>query len=118
MKIDELDFDILNYLMYADGEPKTVCDVVRATSNPEDDYEMIKQTNKLEYRFKKLLKEKLLTCETKDKKRYYSINVDSMYYGEGHLSIGDDTLDIGQALVLELKNKNYYVVFLDNEEFV
>jgi len=112
MNLDELDFDILNYLMYSEGE-KTVCDVVRDTLNPNDDYEMIKQTNKLEYRFKKLLKEKLLLCETKDKKRYYRINVDSMYFGEGHLSIGENTIDMGNALILELKDKSYYVVFVD-----
>jgi hypothetical protein len=118
MKIDGLDFEILSYLLFTDGEPKTVCDVVVDTLNPKDKYDLIKQTNKLEYRFKKLLKEKLLTCEVRDKKRYYSINVENMLYGDGILSIGNDIIDIGDCLILQLKDKSYYVVFLGDENDV
>jgi len=114
MKIDELDFEIVSYLLYNDGEPKTVCDIVRSTLNPKDDYEMIKQSNKLDYRCKRLEKDGILIESIKVNKKYYETNLDSIYYGEGILKIGDNTIDIGNAIVLELKDSRYYVAFIDN----
>ena len=114
MKIDELDFEIVSYLLFTDGKPKTVCDIVRSTINPKDDYEMIKQSNKLDYRCKKLQKDGILIQTIKNGKKYYKTNLDSIYYGEGVLKIGDTTLDIGKAIILELKDNRYYVAFIDN----
>ena len=114
MKIDELDFEIISYLLFNDSVPQTVCDIVRSTLKPKDDYEMIKHTNKLDYRCKKLQKDGILTQSIIAGKKYYKTNLENIYYGEGMLKIGEVTVNIGKAIVLELKDSRYYVAFIDD----
>jgi len=84
MKITELDTDLLLLLMEMKGGTTTA--LAKLLYNPEDDYELRKQDNKIRYRLERMRKKKLLTKNGVD----YCINPERVFLTPATLE-----LDIG-----------------------
>nr|BDI55197.1 MAG: DNA-binding protein containing wHTH domain [uncultured archaeon] len=115
MNIDDLDLTLMMFFLEFNGKTHTSCDVVKVIYAPESNAELIKLTTRVNYRLNKWVKQNVFLKEFKQegKKKiaYYTINLEGIYYGDAELSIVGKKIDIGEAIILELKNGQYFVVF-------
>ncbi len=115
MNIDDLDLMLMMFFLEYNGQTHTSCDVVKVIYSPETNAELTKLTTRVNYRLNKWVNRNVFIKEIKEegnkKIPYYTVNLEAIYYGDVELSVVGKKIDIGEAIVLELKDGQYFVVF-------
>lgn len=118
MNIDDLDLMLMMFFLEYNGKTHTSVDVVKVLYAPDNRDDMIRCVNRVSYRLEKWVKQNVFLKEIKREKNkniaYYTANLEGIYYGEAELNIVGKKINAGEAIVLELKNGQYFVVFKDS----
>ena len=118
MNIDDLDLMLMMFFLEYNGKTHTSVDVVKVLYDPDNRDDMIRFTNRVNYRLDKWVKLNIFQKEIKHERNkniaYYTVNLDGIYYGEAELNIVGKKINAGVAIVLELKDGQYLVAFKDN----
>ncbi|KKL15020.1 hypothetical protein LCGC14_2509790, partial [marine sediment metagenome] len=87
--------------------------VVKVIYSPETNAELTKLTTRVNYRLNKWVNRNVFIKEIKEegnkKIPYYTVNLEAIYYGDVELSVVGKKIDIGEAIVLEFKDGQYFV---------
>lgn len=113
MKFDTIDLKIFN--AFVENNCLTSTDIAKTVFKPKNRDEMIAKNTLITYRLKKWLKSGLIINETINKVKNYSLNEDLITFGESHLIVNGIKIEMGQALIIDLKDNGYIVKFLDEE---
>lgn len=115
MNIDDLDLMLMMFFLEYNGKTHTSVDAVKVLYAPDNRNDMIKLVNRVNYRLDKWVKQNVFIREIKEEKNkkiaYYTVNLEGIYYGEAKLNIVGKKINVGEAIVLELKDGQYFVVF-------
>ena len=113
MNVDATDLEILLFFLKNGNATSSACDVVKGLYEIKDRHDMIKKTNMISYRIKKWKKKKVFHEKKERGISLYTINLESIYYGECKIEVGDDTiLPFGKAIIFEMADNSYVVHFL------
>ena len=113
MKFDSLDIQIFH--AFIENESLTSTDIAKIIFNPKNRNELISKNTMIDYRMKKWLKSGLIINISTNKVRHYSLNDEIITFGESHLTVDGKQIDMGQALIIDLKDNGYLVKFLNEE---
>lgn len=113
MKFDSIDLAIFN--TFVENDTLSSTDIAKLVFKPKNRDELIVKNNLIDYRLKKWLKSGLIIYTLDNKIKKYNLNDDIITFGESKLSINGTSVDMGNALIIDMKNNGYIVKFLDEE---
>lgn len=113
MKFDSTDIKIFN--AFVDNEYLTSTDIAKMIFTPKNRDEMIAKNTLISYRLKKWLKSGLIINNTVSGTKHYSLNDELITIGESFLTVDGKQIEMGNALIIDIKNNGYIIKFLDEE---
>ena len=115
MKIDQTDLNLFLFFLENGSLTHTVVDAVKDLFSPKNRDEMIKKTSMLTYRLKRWVKDGMFGVHNEKGVNKYTINIDNILYDDSSIIVGDATIQMGRAIVFEMKDNNYIVCFLEQK---
>ena len=115
MKFDDLDMQILRIFLQ-DEDNLTTSDVAKFIFKPKNRDALIKKTNLIDYRMKKLAKDNIITFEIENGIRYYCLIEEKFTFGESYLTVNGKQIETGLAITYKLPDNNYIIKFLEEED--
>ena len=114
MKFDDLDLEILNTFIENGKSSFTSTYITKKVFNVKNDTDLRKKNTQIIYRLNKLNINNLVNFKKLEKTRHYRLNYDIITIGKCHICIDDRMIDMGNAMIIELK-ENTLILDIDND---
>ena len=113
MRFDEIDLKIFN--LFVESDLLTSTEIAKRIFYPKNRDELIAKNSLIDYRMKKWRKSGLIINKIINKVRHYGLNDEIITFGESHLTVNGTQINMGQALIIDLKKNGYIIKFLDED---
>lgn len=113
MKFDTIDLKIFN--LFVENDLLTSTEIAKKIFHPKNRNDLVAKNSFIDYRMKKWVKSGLIINKTTNKVRHYSLNDEIITFGESHLIVDGLQIDMGYALIIDMKHDGYIVKFLEED---